>query len=70
MDANCPLFKGNKHLMLAEFKYDGEISETFLTDQEKPRNIFFYLKKYLFPLTYWQLAPKGLWNGRKGIRWI
>ncbi len=31
--ASCPLFTGDKNLMLAEFKYDGEISETFLTDQ-------------------------------------
>jgi hypothetical protein len=31
--SSCPLFTGNKELMLAEFKYDGEISETFLTDQ-------------------------------------
>lgn len=56
--------------MLAEFKYDGEVSETFSNDQEKPRRIFYYLKKYFFPLAYWQLVPKGLWNGRKGVRWI
>jgi len=56
--------------MLAEFKYDGEISETFMIDQSKPRRLFYYLKKYMFPMAYWQLVPKGLWNGRKGIRWI
>ena len=55
--------------MLAEFKYDGEIAETFFDDQEKPRMSFYYLKKYLFPLVYWKLVPRGLWNGRKGIKW-
>ncbi len=66
--ASCPLFVGKNELMLAEFKYDGVVDETFFNDQEKPRRIFYYMKKYLFPLMYWKVVPRGLWNGRKGIK--
>lgn len=31
--ASCPLFVGKLKLMLAEFKYDGVIDETFYKDQ-------------------------------------
>jgi hypothetical protein len=31
--ASCPLFVGKRKLMLAEFKYNGEIDETFFNDQ-------------------------------------
>ncbi len=31
--SSCPLFVGNNELMLAEFKYDGVIDETFFNDQ-------------------------------------
>ena len=51
-----------------EFKYDGVIDETFFNDQEKPRKIFYYLKRYGFINAYWQLMPRGLWGGRKGIK--
>ena len=30
---SCPLFVGDDKLMLAEFKYDGAIDETFYNDQ-------------------------------------
>ena len=31
--ASCPLFVGKRKLLLAEFKYGGEIDETFFRDQ-------------------------------------
>lgn len=67
--ASCPLFVGRLKLMLAEFKYDGVIDETFYKDQEKPRYIFYFMKRFFFPLAYWWLVPRGMWLGRKGIRW-
>lgn len=67
--ASCPLFVGRLKLMLAEFKYDGVIDETFFKDQEKPRYIFYIMKRFFFPLAYWWLVPRGMWLGRKGIRW-
>lgn len=68
--ASCPLFVGKKKLILAEFKYDGVIDETFFNDQEKPRFIFYLMKRFIFPLAYWFFVPRGLWAGRKGIRWV
>jgi len=64
----CPLFVGGKKSILAEFLYDKKVDETFFKDQEKPRYFFYYLIKYLFPLVYWKLVPRGLWLGRDGIR--
>jgi hypothetical protein len=66
--ASCPIFTAQDKLILAEFKYDGGVDETFFSDQEKPRYIFFLLKRYFFPHVYWNLVPRGLWGGRKGIK--
>lgn len=68
--ASCPLFVGKGKLMLAEFKYDSVVDETFFNDQEKPRSIFYLMKRFMFPLAYWFMVPKGYWAGRKGIRWV
>ena len=61
---------GKYKLMLAEFKFGGEIDETFYKDQEKPRYEFYFMKRFIFPLAYWMFVPRGLWAGRKGIRWV
>ena len=66
--ASCPLFVGRGKLLLAEFKYDGVVDETFFKDQEKPRKIFFWLKRFGFPHIYWHLMPRGLWGRRKGLK--
>ena len=66
--SSCPLFVGRGKLLLAEFKYDGVVDETFLRDQEKPRRMFFFLKRYGFPQIYWHVMPRGLWGGRKGLK--
>ncbi len=68
--ASCPLFVGRRKLMLAEFKYDGVVDETFFSDQEKPRTMFYYMKRFVFPLAYWLFVPHGYWAGRKGVRWV
>lgn len=68
--ASCPLFVGKRKLMLAEFKYDGVVDETFFRDQEKPRFLFYLMKRFVFPLAYWFFVPHGYWAGRKGIRWV
>jgi hypothetical protein len=64
---SCPLFVGDKKLILAEFKYDGVPAETFYSKQDKPSSLFYSLKKDFFPLAYWYLMPYGIWHGRKGV---
>jgi len=67
--ASCPLLTGHNELMLAEFKYGGVPKETFaavLGSQDKPRSLFYYLKKDFFPRIYWASAVKGTWFGNKG----
>ena len=65
--SSCPLFVGDKKLMLMEFKYDNTPDETFKSNQEVPTWFFFLFKKYLFPWVYFSVAPKGLWYGRGGF---
>ena len=54
--------------MLAEFKYNNVLAETFFRDQERPRIPFYYLKKDFFPWTYWNMVPRGIWAGKDGLK--
>ncbi|EGR30200.1 hypothetical protein IMG5_138190 [Ichthyophthirius multifiliis] len=65
---SCPIFTGNKKVILAEFKYDGIVDETFSNQQNIPFYSFYFMKKYIFPFAYWNLMPKGIWMGRNGIK--
>ncbi|KAK3935321.1 hypothetical protein QBC46DRAFT_397742 [Diplogelasinospora grovesii] len=68
--ASCPLLTGHNELMLCEFKYGGVPKETFskyLGGQEKPRRLFYHLKKDLFPYVYWNNFVKGTWYGPRGL---
>ena len=64
---SCPLFTGDKKLMLMEFGYNNLPMETFTTSQEKPTMFAYYLKKILFPETYWNFTPNGRWFGSRAI---
>lgn len=66
--ASCPLLTGHGELMLCEFKYGGIPDETFakvpgIGSQDKPRKIFYHLKKDFFPAVYWNSFVKGTWYG-------
>jgi sulfide:quinone oxidoreductase len=56
---SCPLVVGQKHVMLAEFGYDGSILETFPFNQAKPRRSMFFLKRTMLPIMYWNGMLKG-----------
>ncbi|EGR29692.1 hypothetical protein IMG5_150610 [Ichthyophthirius multifiliis] len=64
---SCPIFTGDYKLILAEFKYDAVVDETFYSNQDKPHYAFYLLKKYFFPFAYWNFVPRGIWYGRQGI---
>lgn len=59
---------GNK-LLLAEFKYQGAMYQSFgrVLDQTKPNRVFYLMKRFLFPFAYWNLAPWGLWKGKRTL---
>ena len=65
--SSCPLFTGDGKLMLMEFKYGGEPSETFSKNQDKPASMYYAFKKWAFPIVYWQFMPRGLWYGKNMI---
>ncbi len=56
---SCPLVTGYGKLVLAEFGYDKQPSETFPIDQSKERWSMWIFKKYLLPLLYWWGMLKG-----------
>lgn len=63
--SSCPLFTGDRKLMLIEFKYGAESDETVSRNQTVPRRFFYWLKKEIFPASYWYFMPRGLWFGSK-----
>jgi len=66
---SCPILTKRGGLILAEFKYDGELEETFggVVDQSQERLAFYYLKTKFFPWAYWNLLITGRWFGPKGV---
>ncbi len=56
---SCPLVTGYGKLILAEFDYSGQPTETFPFDQSKERLSMYLLKKYGLPMLYWQGMLKG-----------
>ena len=64
---SCPLFVGDKKIMLAEFKYERKDNETFYINQNKPSRLFYFMKKSIFPWVYFNLVPKGKWYGNRTI---
>lgn len=56
---SCPLVVGYGKLILAEFDYDNNPTETFPFNQAKPRWSMWFLKKYILPWMYWNKILKG-----------
>ncbi|CAD8115388.1 unnamed protein product [Paramecium sonneborni] len=67
---SCPIFTSQSKLLLAEFKYNSQLDETFPIFQSNESRLMFHLKKDFFPIAYWQLMIKGWWGGRDGIRFF
>jgi len=61
---SCPLFVGDKKLMMIEFKYDNLPNETFYSGQTTPNWMFYMMKKEVFPWVYFNVMPTGRWFGR------
>ncbi len=56
---SCPLITGYGKLILAEFDYTNEPTETFPFDQSKERYSMYLLKTKLLPWLYWNMILKG-----------
>jgi sulfide:quinone oxidoreductase len=57
--SSCPIVTGYHSLILAEFDYDGNPTETFPFDQSKERWSMYMLKRHVLPVMYWQGMMKG-----------
>lgn len=61
--SSCPMFVGDKKLMMIEFKYDSIPDETFNDNQTEPNYCQYLMKKEVFPRVYFKFMPKGIWYG-------
>ena len=57
--ASCPLVTGYGSLILAEFDYSGQPTESFPFDQAKERFSMYMMKAYGLPQMYWNGMLKG-----------
>lgn len=57
---SCPLTTSLNTVLLAEFVYAGKVAPTFPLDPRKPRQIWWWAKKYGLPQLYWNYMLKGL----------
>lgn len=57
--ASCPLVTSRGKVMLAEFRYDGEVTPSFPLDPRVPRRAYWALKKYVLPWLYWDVLLRG-----------
>jgi sulfide:quinone oxidoreductase len=65
---SCPVFTGDGKLMLIEFKYNAQPAETFSSKyQTEPNELFYLMKKEIFPKAYFDYMPKGRWFGKNSI---
>jgi len=56
---SCPLVVSHKHVVLAEFGYDGAVLESFPFNQAKPRRSMYFLKRKLLPGVIYNRMMKG-----------
>ncbi len=59
----CPLTTSKGKVLLAEFRYDGEIVPSFPLDPRVPRRMNWIMKRRFFPWLYWNIMLRGKdWN--------
>ncbi|GIN21265.1 FAD/NAD(P)-binding oxidoreductase [Siminovitchia fordii] len=56
---SCPLVTGYNTLILAEFNYEKEPTESFPINQAKERRSMYIMKKDMLPIIYWNGMLKG-----------
>lgn len=55
----CPLTTSHGKVMLAEFRYGGEVVSSFPLDPRVPRRLNWWMKCYFFPWMYWNVMLNG-----------
>jgi len=65
---SCPITTARNQMLLAEFRYNMELAETFPEAiQNKPRQLFMFFKETLFPFAYWNFYLPGRWYGPRTL---
>lgn len=67
--ASCPLVVDSKHVILAEFNFEGPI-ETLPINQARPSFLYYWITRYYLPWLYWAVHLKGFWSGPSIMRKI
>lgn len=56
---SCPLTTSLGKVMLAEFRYDGEVVPSFPLDPTVPTRFYWFIKRRVLPWLYWDVMLKG-----------
>ncbi len=57
--ASCPLTTAYGEMMLAEFRYAGQVTPTIPLSPRVPRRSYWYIKKWGLAMLYWNFMLKG-----------
>ena len=57
--ASCPLVTSYNKVIMAEFGYEGKIMETFPFAQNRELRSMYFVKRFAFPILYWDFMLKG-----------
>lgn len=69
--ASCPLTTAYGRMMLAEFRYGGEVTPTIPLSPKVSRRSYWYVKKWGLALLYWDYMLKGIeWDVPHNIDFV
>lgn len=57
--ASCPLTTAYGKMMLAEFRYGGQVTPTIPLSPKVSRRSYWYIKTIALPVLYWNYMLKG-----------
>jgi sulfide:quinone oxidoreductase len=69
--ASCPLTTSYGKMILAEFRYGGEVTPTIPLSPKVPQTSYWYLKKWGLAIMYWDYMLKGYeWDVPHNVNFI
>lgn len=69
--ASCPLTTSYGKMILAEFRYGGEVTPTIPLSPKVPRTSYWYIKKWGLAIMYWDFMLKGYeWDVPHNVNFI
>ena len=62
----CPIFSGHKRMLFCEGLFQ-EPYHSYFVPNNRPKWTYYFVSRYLMPVFYWLLVPRGIWHGKRFI---